>query len=218
MLGRKHGSAAGRADHGHDPRRRCSTPSIRSKRQYRPYLVQLPAAPTASKEAAAAAAAGTVLAGVDPQTQAEMKAALAAYLARNSRQPRQGGRASSSARRSPRRCWRRAPMTDRGGAGHLSAAARRAGVYVPTAPTWAPQWPGVKPFAMTSGSQFRPAAPIALDERGVGRRLQRDQGRSAASTARSAPRSRPRTARFWLDGRRQRLLPDRSARSRRRRS
>jgi hypothetical protein len=25
-----------------------------------------------------------------------------------------------------------------------------------------PMWPGVKPFAMTSGSQFRPAAPIAL--------------------------------------------------------
>ena len=36
------------------------------------------------------------------------------------------------------------------------------GVYVPTAPTLAPQWPGVKPFAMTSGSQFRPVAPIAL--------------------------------------------------------
>ena len=41
------------------------------ERKYRPYLVQLPAAPTASKEAAAAAAAGTVLAGVDPQAQTE---------------------------------------------------------------------------------------------------------------------------------------------------
>ncbi len=27
----------------------------------------------------------------------------------------------------------------------------------------APQWPGVKPFAMTSGSQFRPVAPIPLE-------------------------------------------------------
>lgn len=48
--------------------------------KYRPYLVQLSAVPTASKEAAAAAAAGTVLAGVDPQTQDQVKADLAAYL------------------------------------------------------------------------------------------------------------------------------------------
>jgi hypothetical protein len=38
-----------------------------------------------------------------------------------------------------------------------------AGIYVPTAPTAAPQWPKVKPFALTSASQFRPAPPIALD-------------------------------------------------------
>jgi hypothetical protein len=36
------------------------------------------------------------------------------------------------------------------------------GVYVPTAATWAPHWPGVKPFAMTDASQFRPAPPSAL--------------------------------------------------------
>ena len=35
---------------------------------YQPYLVQLPAATTVSKEAAAATAAGTVLAGVNLQT------------------------------------------------------------------------------------------------------------------------------------------------------
>ena len=45
------------------------------ERAYRPYLVQLPAAPTTSKEAAAAAAAGRVLAGLAPQAQAEMKTA-----------------------------------------------------------------------------------------------------------------------------------------------
>ena len=62
------------------------------ERRYRPYLVQLPAAPTASKEAAAATAAGMVLAGVDPQTMIEMRTVLAAYLARHSRQPGQGRR------------------------------------------------------------------------------------------------------------------------------
>src|SRR5215217_7148250 len=49
------------------------------ERRYRPYLVQLSAPVTASKEAAAAAAAGTVLVGLYPQN-AELKAALAAYL------------------------------------------------------------------------------------------------------------------------------------------
>src|SRR5204863_1779986 len=51
------------------------------ERRYRPYLVQLPAGATISKEAAAAAAAGTVLAGLNPQAEAEFKAAMAAYLA-----------------------------------------------------------------------------------------------------------------------------------------
>src|SRR5262249_36998147 len=43
------------------------------ERRYRPYLVQLPAPAAASKEAAAAAAAGSVLAGLHPQAQAELK-------------------------------------------------------------------------------------------------------------------------------------------------
>src|ERR1700730_8473839 len=50
-------------------------------RRSRPDLAQLARTPTASKEAAAAAAAGAVLAGVDPQTRDQIKAALAAYLA-----------------------------------------------------------------------------------------------------------------------------------------
>ncbi len=49
--------------------------------RYRPYLAQLPADPTTSKEAAAAAAAATILATIDPKTAGDMKAALAAYLA-----------------------------------------------------------------------------------------------------------------------------------------
>jgi hypothetical protein len=51
------------------------------ERRYRPYLVQLPGDPAASKEAAAAAAAATILATIDAKTAGEMKAALAAYLA-----------------------------------------------------------------------------------------------------------------------------------------
>jgi hypothetical protein len=47
------------------------------ERRYQPYLVQLPAEPTASKEAAAAAAAAAVLATLGENAAAEMKVALA---------------------------------------------------------------------------------------------------------------------------------------------
>jgi PAP2 superfamily len=137
-------------------------------RKYRPYLVQLAAAPTASKEAAAAAAAATVLAEVDPETQSQTKAALAAYLA--------------------------APDTYR--------PRTAPGVYVPTAPTATPQWPAVKPFALSSASQFRPAPPPALTSAqwtADYNEIKELGGRN--STKRSAQQTE--SARFWLatDGR-----------------
>jgi hypothetical protein len=51
------------------------------ERRYRPYLIQMPADPTTSREAAAAAAAAAVLATIDPKAAGEMKAAIATYLA-----------------------------------------------------------------------------------------------------------------------------------------
>ena len=53
------------------------------ERRYRPYLVELKAEPTTSKEAAAAAAAATVLATIDPQTASDMKAARRAISPRS---------------------------------------------------------------------------------------------------------------------------------------
>ena len=51
------------------------------ERRYQPYLVQLPADPATSKEAAAATAAAAVLATIDEKTAGEMKVTLASYLA-----------------------------------------------------------------------------------------------------------------------------------------
>src|SRR6516225_7756871 len=51
------------------------------ERRYQPYLLQLPAAPTASQEAAAATAAGTVLAALIPDAVARVKPLMASYLA-----------------------------------------------------------------------------------------------------------------------------------------
>ena len=48
----------------------------------------------------------------------------------------------------------------------IYASRNPVGVWRPTEPAFAkpalPQWPGVKPFAMTSPAQFRPAMPPAL--------------------------------------------------------
>jgi PAP2 superfamily len=130
------------------------------ERKYRPYLVQLPAAPTASKEAAAAAAAGTVLARINPQAQADVTTALAAYLAAIPDSPAKAegirlGEAVAAKILEAR-------VNDGAATPDSYRAKTPPGVYVPTPAMWAPQWPNVKPFAMTSNAQFRPAPPIPL--------------------------------------------------------
>ena len=170
------------------------------ERKYRPYLAQLPVEGPASKEAAAAVAAGTVLAGINPQGQAEMKAELAAYLVGIPDGPakavgiRLGEAVAIRILEARANDGARAPDSYR--------PRTTAGVYVPTAPTWASQWPGVKPFALTSASQFRPAAPILLDsaEWAADYAEIKELG-GLTSTKRSVRQTED--ARFWLavDGR-----------------
>jgi hypothetical protein len=170
------------------------------ERKYRPYLIQLAASPTTSKDAAAAAAAGTVLAGINPQTQATMKSLLESYLAAIPDSPakaegiRLGEAVAAKILEERANDGARAPDTYR--------PRTTAGVYVPTAPTAAPQWPKVKPFALTSASQFRPAPPIALESAQWAADYNeiKELG-SRASTKRSARQTED--ARFWLvtDGR-----------------
>jgi PAP2 superfamily len=130
------------------------------ERRYLPYLAQLPAAEGISKEAAAAAAAGTVLARIGPQNAAEMRGALATYIAAL---PDNDGKAEGirlgeavAAKMLESRTGDGASAPD------VYRPKTRPGIYVPTPITAASMWPNVKPFAMSSGSQFRPAAPIAL--------------------------------------------------------
>jgi hypothetical protein len=130
------------------------------EQRYRPYLVQPAAAPNASREAAAATAAGMVLAGIVPQTTSEMRTELAKYLAAIPDGPAkvEGVRIGEAV--ATRILESRADDGVRTPDSYRTRTA--AGVYVPTPATAAPQWPAVRPFAMTSGSQFRPAPPIAL--------------------------------------------------------
>ena len=170
------------------------------ERKYRPYLVQLPATSSASKEAAAAAAAGTVLAGINPQTRVSMNSLLESYLAAIPDSPAKAEGIKLGEAVAAKILEERA--NDGAAEPDTYRPRTTAGVYVPTAPTAAPQWPRVKPFALTSASQFRPAPPIALDS--VAWAADYNEIKELGGRA-SAKRSAQQTedARFWLvvDGR-----------------
>jgi PAP2 superfamily len=131
------------------------------ERKYRPYLVQLPADATVSKEAAATAAAGTILTSFGPLIQAEMKAALATYL--QSIPDSDAKTAGIKLGEAVAAKLLEARTNDGAAAPDSYRTNTSPGAYVPTVATWAPHWPGVKPFTMTGSAQFRPAAPLALN-------------------------------------------------------
>ena len=133
------------------------------EQRYRPYLVQLPADPATSKEAAAAAAAATVLATIDAKTADEMKAALAAYLASIP----DGAARSDGIKLGEAVATKVIEARANDGCDAPDAYRPRTtpGVYVPTSITLSSMWPDMKPFAMAKGSQFRPKPPISLDSK-----------------------------------------------------
>ena len=163
--------------------------------RYRPYLAQVPSAATASKEAAAAAAAGSVLAGLHPQAQAELKAAMTGYLSNipdseaKSEGIKLGEAVAAKILEARARDGADAPDSYRPKA--------KPGVYVPTPITVASMWPNVKPFAMTKGSQFRPDPPISLTSKEWAADFNELKGYGGKT---GAKRSAQQTeiAQFWL--------------------
>jgi len=165
------------------------------ERRYRPYLVELKAEPTTSKEAAAAAAAATILATLDPKTASDMKTALATYLASipDGKDKLNGVELGEAV------AVRIFGARANDGSEEPDAYRPRTtpGVYVPTPITAASMWPNMKPFAMVKGSQFRPDPPIALNsnEWAADFNELKDYG-GKTSTKRSAQQTE--IARFWL--------------------
>jgi len=165
------------------------------ERRYRPYLVELKAEPTTSKEAAAAAAAATILATLDPKTASDMKTALATYLASipDGKDKLNGVELGEAV------AVRIFGARANDGSEEPDAYRPRTtpGVYVPTPITAASMWPNMKPFAMIKGSQFRPDPPIALNsnEWAADFNELKDYG-GKTSTKRSAQQTE--IARFWL--------------------
>jgi hypothetical protein len=162
---------------------------------YRPYHAHLPAAPDTSKDAAVAAAAGTALKKLVPDAASDIQAALTSYLATipDSDAKSNGiklGEAVATKIFDAR-------GNDGSSAPDSYRPVTRAGVYIPTALTVAPQWPELSPFTMTSPSQFRPQPPIALESEEWAKDYNEIKELGAKnSSKRSAQQTE--NARFWL--------------------
>lgn len=162
--------------------------------RYRPYRARLAAEPGASREAAVAAAAHYLLVRIYPDQAKEMDKALQASLA---------AVADETARTNGTRLGERAGaamLAERSNDGAAGPDTYRPftapGKYVPTVLPAASRWGGVRPFALKSGDQFRPAAPYALS----GKEWAKDYNEvkrmgAKAGSARSAEQSD--IARFW---------------------
>jgi hypothetical protein len=164
------------------------------ERRYRPYLIQVTADATASKEAAAATAAGTVLIGLYPE-EASLKDAMAVHLAAipNSSTKSAGIKVGEAVAAK----ILEARAKDGADAPDSYRYKTRPGVYVPTPITVSSTWPNVKPFALTSASQFRPEPPVELgSEQWATDYNEIKEFGSKTSTKRSARQTED--ARFWL--------------------
>jgi len=128
--------------------------------RYTPYRAALPVMPGASREAAAATAAHYVLVRAYPSQAKELDKALQASLAAvgegsaktNGVRLGEAAAAAILAERS----------TDGANAPNTYRPFAAAGVYVPTVLPVGSGWGAVRPFALKSGDQFRPAAHYAL--------------------------------------------------------
>jgi hypothetical protein len=164
-------------------------------KRYAPYKLKLTADKNVSREAAAAAAAYDVLLALHPDKKADLDAALASSFA---------GIAEGEAKAKGVELGKQAAagiIALRTGDGSNTPEEYRpattAGVYIPTTIPIESTASKVKPFAMTSASQFRAAPPPALTSETWTRDL--NEIREIGSNA-SAKRSAEQTtiARFWF--------------------
>jgi len=162
--------------------------------RYRPYRARLPAQAGASHDAAAAAAAHYLLARIYPDQAKELDKALQASLAAvtdatsKANGIRLGEQAGAAMLAERSKDGRGAPDTYR--------PYTAPGQYVPTVLPAASSWGAVRPFALKSGDQFRPAAPYALTSAEWAKDCNEVKRMGAkAGSARSAEQTD--IARFW---------------------
>ncbi len=128
--------------------------------RYQSYGVSISAPKNTSTEAAAVAAAGGILLQLFPSDADELRAALSSSLA-----PIPEGPSKTAGIKVGEDVAAKTIINRQGDGADAPDAYRpktKPGVYVPTPITASSMWPRVKPFAMTSPSQFRPQPPVAL--------------------------------------------------------
>jgi hypothetical protein len=167
------------------------------EQRYRPFLVQLPAAPTTSKEAAAAAAAATVLQTIDEKTAGQVKAALAAYLASIPDGAAKTDGVTLGTAVAAKVLEARA--NDGSDAPDDYRPRTAPGVYVPTAITISTVWANMKPFVMDEPSLFRPDPPIALESKDWAADYNEIKDYGGQNSAKRTS-EQTEIARFWLVG------------------
>jgi membrane-associated phospholipid phosphatase len=169
-------------------------------RSFAPYFADVHASRGASLQAAAAQAAHDTLVALFPSQAVTFDAALAADLVGiapgRARQGVEVGHAVAQQILD----WR---STDGSGAAVPYTPGTDPGDWQPTPPAnlpaLGPQWPLVKPFAMTGGSQFRPGPPPALDSAAYATAFNEVKGLGRVdSTTRTADQTQ--IAFFWRDG------------------
>ena len=165
------------------------------ERRYAPYRLSLGADRSASKDAAAASAAYGVLVATYPDQKAALDAALAKALADI---PEGEPKANGIALGRKAAAGIVALRADDG----IDAPERyrphtSPGVYVPTVVPAFSTAGAVTPWVMTTGSQFRPAPPPALDSEVWARDLNEIRELGALESARRTPEQTD-IGRFWF--------------------
>jgi hypothetical protein len=162
--------------------------------RYKPYRARLPAEPGASRDAAAAAAAHYLLVRIYPDQAKEMDKALQASLASvtdataRANGVRVGEQAAAAMLAERTKDGRGGPDTYRP---HAAP-----GQYVPTVLPAASGWPGVRPFALKTANQFRPAEPYALSSPQWAKDLN-EVKRMGAKTGSARTAEQTQIASFW---------------------
>jgi hypothetical protein len=168
---------------------------------HEPYFVTGKPAGVASVEVAASAAAHRVLTALFPAGQTQFDELYTTILAGNPDGPSQ--RVGIAWGESVAEALLELRSGDHSDAVVPYAPTPGAGFWAPTPPAFAPallpQWPGVTPFAMTSGEQFRPLPPPGLESnRWATEYNQVKEIGSATSGTRTLEQTA--IARFWADG------------------
>jgi hypothetical protein len=165
------------------------------ERRYAPYKLNLAADRNTSKEAAAAVAGYEVLLSLYPDQKADLDATLAKALAGIPEgEPKAKGMALGKKAAAEMIALR---ANDGATLQESYRPVTRPGVYIPTATVISSTVGAMTPWVMTSGAQFRPAPPLALDSETWTRDLNEIRELGARNSTRRTP-EQTTIGRFWF--------------------